>query len=80
LEWRPPFYGQYQICKDNHCIFLECHLLFHALELYPTFRIRTLPRKSILASVGEVEMCVTYINPLLEPLISDPDQNVLLRW
>ncbi|KAH8549468.1 hypothetical protein BGW37DRAFT_501298 [Umbelopsis sp. PMI_123] len=39
-----------------------------------------LPSTTLLEPVGEMELCVAYVDSILRPLISDPDRDVLLRW
>ncbi|RIA81814.1 hypothetical protein C1645_836340 [Glomus cerebriforme] len=41
--------------------------------------IKIVPRVT-LKSIGEVELCTTYIDPILCPPFIDPDRGVFLRW
>lgn len=42
--------------------------------------IERLPRATLKSPTGEVELCTTYIDPILCPLFMDPDRGVFLRW
>ncbi len=42
--------------------------------------IERVPRVTLKSPVGEVELCVTYIDPILSPLFTDPDRDIFLRW
>ncbi|RUS17689.1 hypothetical protein BC938DRAFT_476182 [Jimgerdemannia flammicorona] len=42
--------------------------------------IERVPRATLKSPVGEVELCTTYIDPVLSPIIADPERGVFLRW
>ncbi|CAG8660319.1 210_t:CDS:2, partial [Paraglomus brasilianum] len=42
--------------------------------------IEKVPRNTLKSLVGEVELCTTYIDPVLSPIIADPDRDIFLRW
>ncbi|RUS31904.1 hypothetical protein BC938DRAFT_476785 [Jimgerdemannia flammicorona] len=42
--------------------------------------IERVPRTTLKGPVGEVELCTTYIDPVLSPVVADPDRDVFLRW
>ncbi|RUO95593.1 hypothetical protein BC936DRAFT_143667, partial [Jimgerdemannia flammicorona] len=41
--------------------------------------IERVPRATLKSPVGEVELCTTYIDPVLSPIIADPERGVFLR-
>ncbi|CAI2192833.1 15230_t:CDS:10, partial [Funneliformis geosporum] len=42
--------------------------------------IERVPRTTLKSPIGEVELCTTYIDPILCPLFSNPDCGIFLRW
>ncbi|EXX69141.1 hypothetical protein RirG_098640 [Rhizophagus irregularis DAOM 197198w] len=42
--------------------------------------IERVPRTTLKSSVGEVELCTTYVDPILCTLFMDPDRGDFLRW
>ncbi|CAG8695801.1 26804_t:CDS:10 [Dentiscutata erythropus] len=42
--------------------------------------IERVPRLTLKGPVGEVELCITYIDTILSPLFTDPDRGIFLRW
>ncbi|CAG8636297.1 9868_t:CDS:10 [Ambispora gerdemannii] len=41
-----------------------------------TISIERVPRVTLKSSVGEIELCTTYIDPVLAPVFADPDRGV----
>ncbi|CAG8444262.1 3607_t:CDS:10 [Ambispora leptoticha] len=41
--------------------------------------MKIVPRVTLKSSVGEIELCTTYIDPVLGPVFADPDRGVFLR-
>ncbi|KAG9307562.1 hypothetical protein G9A89_023127 [Geosiphon pyriformis] len=42
--------------------------------------IEKVPEFTSKSSVGEFELCNTYIDPVLNSIVADPDRDVFLRW
>ncbi|CAG8542975.1 991_t:CDS:10, partial [Dentiscutata heterogama] len=42
--------------------------------------IERVPRATLKSPIGELELCTTYIDPILSQLFMDPDRDVFLRW
>ncbi|CAG8707102.1 8191_t:CDS:2, partial [Cetraspora pellucida] len=42
--------------------------------------IERVPRATLKSPIGEVELCTTYIDPILSSLFMDPDRGIFFRW
>lgn len=62
----------------------KCGPFTTAADFYPTrfpiSSISGLPRFMTDANIGEFELITSFLDPILRPLLHDPDQMRLLRW
>ncbi|ORX52395.1 hypothetical protein DM01DRAFT_1061351 [Hesseltinella vesiculosa] len=42
--------------------------------------IKNLPKRPLLNTISELELCATYIDPVLRPIFHDPDNKRIFRW
>ncbi|CAG8618245.1 6558_t:CDS:10, partial [Diversispora eburnea] len=71
-----------EITRDNAVSELQILAVSRSYEECAILKaIRNIvPRTTLKSSIGEVELCTTYIDPILCPLFMDPDRGIFLRW
>ncbi|CAG8797931.1 16607_t:CDS:2, partial [Cetraspora pellucida] len=74
-----------EITRDNAVSELQILLIgrsFGECAVLKAIRniIERVPRATLKSPIGEMELCTTYIDPILSPLFMDPDRGIFLLW